>query len=105
MSTRVAVSLLCLSLALPAFLAAHEKHEHKVMGTVAKVEQDQLEIEVNDGESLEIQLTAKTQYKQGESSASAQDIRVSERVVVFYLEEKGQKKAARVLLPPAKETE
>ena len=105
MRERFAVSLMCLSLALPAFLAAHENHEHKVLGTVTKIEQDQLEVEVKDGESLEIQLTAKTQYSRAEASATDRDIRLGERVVVFYVQEKAAKRATRVLLPPAKKTD
>ncbi len=104
MSKHSAVWLTCLCLVLPAFLAAHENHEHKAMGTVTKLDQDQLTVEVKDGESLEIQLTAKTQYMRGEVPATAQDVQVRDRVVVFYVQEKAKKRATRVLLPPAKKT-
>jgi hypothetical protein len=105
MSKRIAVSLACLLLVLPASLVAHENHEHKVMGTVVNIEQNQLEIEVKDAESLQIHLTPETVYERGTTPATAHDIQVGDRVVAFYVEEKGQKMAKRILLPPAKQAE
>jgi hypothetical protein len=105
MSRRLAVWLTCLCLALPGALAAHENHEHKVMGTVAETGQDRLEVAVPGGESLEIRLTADTRYERGGTAVTTPDVQVGERVVAFYMEQKGEKKATRVLLSPAKKTE
>lgn len=81
-----------------ATLIAHEGHAHKVMGTVAVVDQTHLEIDAKDGEKVSVLLTPQTKYLKGKAAASVGDIKVGQRVVVTMVEEAGKKKATEVLL-------
>jgi hypothetical protein len=101
-------SILAVGLMLAAGLArltnAHEGHEHKAMGTVAALSAEQIEVEIADGKKVAVQLTKSTQFKRGKAKAATADVKLDERVVVVYVEEKGSKVARQVLLgsaPPA----
>jgi len=88
-----------LAVLLPAGLAAHEGHEHKVMGTVTAVDATHLELETQEGEALSIRLTDETEYKKGKEPATAADVKVGVRAVVTMVEEEGRQTAKEVLLP------
>jgi len=74
---------------LPAFagrLSAHAGHEHKALGTVVAVDASHLDLKTKDGKTVSVQLNAETRYLKAEGAATLADVKVSERVVVTYLE-------------------
>lgn len=83
----IALATLVGSLAL-----AHEGHEHKVMGTVSMLHENHLEVKAaKDGKTSTITLDEKTKILRGNAPASREDVKVGERVVVTYVEEKDEK--------------
>jgi len=73
----------------PAALSAHEGHAHKMMGTVATVNDHRLEVKAADGKTAAVTLNEKTKILRGKVSARLQDIKAGERVVVTAREKKG----------------
>jgi len=91
-------------LALPArTVLAHEGHEHKAMGTVEAVDEAQIRVKTQGGDTVAFVLTPATAYKAGKAEAQRGDVKVGGRVVVVFVEEDGQKQAKEVLLPAAGE--
>jgi hypothetical protein len=91
MSRRFVVgATLALALAIPAYVRAHEGHAHKVMGTVATLHENRLEVKATDGKSSTITLNATTKILRGKTKAKADDIKPGERVVVTATESKGK---------------
>ena len=78
------------ALAIPAFVYAHEGHEHKVMGTVSMRHENHLEVKDTDGKAVSITLNEKTKILRGKAKATADDIKTGERVVVTATETKGK---------------
>lgn len=70
------------ALALPAVSWAHGGHAHKVMGTIAAVTANQLDVKATDGKTVTIALDAKTVYLQGKTKVDAKMLKVGERIVV-----------------------
>ena len=64
-----------------ASLALAHGHGH-LMGTVAAVTADRLEVKTKDGKAVSVPLTAETKYFQGDKQAARSDVRVGGRVVV-----------------------
>ncbi len=77
---------LALALLAPALAVAHEGHAHKFMGTVAAVENAQIEVKTTDGKDVVFLLDAKTTYQRGKTKTDARDIKAGERIVVSALE-------------------
>ena len=99
MRNRVAAMLLASALALPAYVAAHEGHEHKAMGKVAVLDAAHIEVAGQDGKKTSIQLTPETKFMSGKTPATAADVKVGQRVVVVYVEdEKAKALTARQVL-------
>jgi len=96
----VAALFLAGAVAVPANIRAHEGHEHKLMGKVAVLDAVHIEVESQDGKNTSIQLTPETKYMSGKTAATAAEVKVGQRVVVFYVEDAKAKvfKAKRVLL-------
>jgi hypothetical protein len=91
MSRRFVIgAALVAALAIPAYARAHEGHAHKVMGTVATLHENHLEVKATDGKSSTITLNAKTKILRGKTKAKAEDIKPGERVVVTATETKGK---------------
>jgi hypothetical protein len=78
------------ALAIPAYARAHEGHAHKVMGTVATLHENHLEVKATDGKSSTITLNEKTKILRGKAKVKLDDIKPGERVVVTALETKGK---------------
>ena len=78
--------------------AAHEGHDHKLMGTVAAVEGTTLHVEQQDHSHVTVVLTETTKYLRGKKSAKAADLVKGQRVAVTYRDEAGRKIAREVLL-------
>lgn len=85
----------------PIRLLAHEGHTHKVMGTVAAVDANHVEIETKDGEKIPVLLNKETKYLRGKTKVAGTDIKVGERIVVIVVE-KGDKKMAQEILLASK---
>ncbi len=83
------VLLLFLALvAVPA--AAHEGHDHKIMGTVESRHDQHLEIKATDGKTSMVTLNDKTKVLRGKTGVKLDDIKVGERIVVMAREVKGK---------------
>jgi len=89
--SRLAIMTLVLGAALAAapYAIAHEGHAHKMMGTVATVNDHRLEVKAADGKTAAVTLNEKTKILRGKVSARLQDIKAGERVVVTAMEQKG----------------
>jgi hypothetical protein len=91
MSRRFVIgAALVAALAIPAYVRAHEGHAHKVMGTVATLHENHLEVKATDGKSSTITLNEKTKILRGRAKAKLDDIKPGERVVVTAMETKGK---------------
>lgn len=84
-------------------LLAHEGHEHKALGTVAAIDEKEIRVETQDGQTLAFVLSPETTFKAGDAPAQRADAKVGGRVVVVYEEEDGRKLAQEVLLPEKSE--
>ena len=95
--TRWSVYLVAAGLVLAAapIAHAHEGHAHKVMGTVATIHENHLEVKDKDGKITTHQLDGKTKIRRGKAIAKLADIKVGDRVVVTTLESKD--KAGKVV--------
>jgi hypothetical protein len=71
-----------LALAVAPIAAAHEGHDHKIMGTVAAVHESSLDVNGADGKMSTVSLTDKTKIVQGKMAMKPTDIKVGDRVVV-----------------------
>jgi hypothetical protein len=91
MSKRFVIgAALVAALAIPAYARAHEGHAHKVMGTVATLHENHLEVKATDGKRSTITLNEKTTILRGKTKVKAEDIKTGERVVVTATETKGK---------------
>lgn len=81
--------------------AAHEGHEHKVMGKVASIADGKIEVETKDGKKVSAVLTSGTRYLRGKRTVDLADVKVGERVVIVVVEEKKVQNVKRVLLGEA----
>ncbi len=80
--------MVALTIALAPVAYAHEGHAHKVMGTVAVIHENHLEVKATDGKTAVITLNNKTKVLRGKTAARLADIKVGERVVVMATETK-----------------
>ena len=93
--------LLFAAVTIPARLLAHEKHEHKLMGTVTAVATNQIEVDTTDGAQATLLLSQKTKVLKGKTSVASAEIKVGERVVVTFTEKDGKKTAKQIQLGAA----
>ena len=100
MRSRVIAVLLAGAVAVPAFVRAHEGHEHKAMGKVVVLDATHIEVEDPDGKKTSVQLTPDTKYMKDKTVVTAADVKVGQRVVVVYVEDEKAKAltAKQVLL-------
>lgn len=82
--------LFALAIALAPVVKAHEGHLHKVMGTVAVIHENHLEVKATDGKTVAMSLDNKTKVLRGKTALKTADIKVGERVVVSAREVKGK---------------
>jgi hypothetical protein len=71
-------------------LFAHEGHLHRLMGTVAAVQGERLEIKDTTGKTSEVELNDKTKILRGTSAQTTADIKPGDRIVVMITETKDQ---------------
>lgn len=70
-------------------LMAHPGHGHKVMGTVASISGNHVEVKDAAGKVTMHMLDAKTKIRRGRTVLKAADITVGDRVVLSITEGKG----------------
>lgn len=95
-TTRVLAALALLVVLSPGLSWAHGKGH--VLGTIAAVAADHLDVTTTDKTTVTVKLTKETRYFEGEAAADASAARVGLRVVV-HLANDGS--AAEVHLPKA----
>lgn len=69
---------------LAPFVYAHEGHDQKVMGTVAKIQDDQIDVKGQDGKTVSVTLNDQTKILRGKQKTAKTEIKEGERVVVIY---------------------
>ena len=87
-----------LTFAGPGTLGAHEGHTHKVLGTVASVQGNHVEVKTTDGKSVTVMLDAKTKITRGTEKLDASAIKVGGRVSIDAMQEKDMMMAQAVKL-------
>jgi hypothetical protein len=104
MKTKLVVALVA-TVALVSPALAHEGHTHKVLGTIASVQANQLEVKGTDGKVLTIVLDAKTAITRGKDKLDGAALKVGERVSVDYTQDKKKVNTATAIklgtAPPA----
>lgn len=88
----VAIAVLVTAFAVPAF--AHEGHVHKILGTISKIDGNQVQIQGADGKKVVVALNDKTQILKGTVKAALVDLKEGTRVVI---EAEGEPMVAKTL--------
>jgi hypothetical protein len=99
--------VIALALALSVAASAHQGHVHKLLGTVASIQGNRVDVKGTDGKIITVLLNAKTAVTRGKAKADVAALKVGERVSVDYLQEKNANTAKTVKLaelPPAAAT-
>ena len=78
---RIALALLLAFTVVP-FLSAHEGHDHKIMGTLAAVHDNSVDVKGTDGKLSTITLNDKTKILHGTMAMKIADLTTGDRVVV-----------------------
>ncbi len=81
---------LMFAFALTPLLYAHEGHDQKIMGTVAAIQDSQIEVKATTGKTSTIMLNEKTKIVMGKMAHKVADIKVGDRVVVTATDVKGK---------------
>ena len=90
---------------VPLAASAHEGHDHgPIMGTVAKIDGNRLELKSPDGKPVTVALTAGTAYFKGKAPAAKADLRAGLRVAVEMVDTKTGPEAKVVRIGAAGET-
>src|SRR5688500_5679030 len=97
--TLVAAIVVTLALVTPAL--AHEGHIHKVLGTVASVQANQIEVKGTDGKVVTVVFDAKTAITRGKEKLDAAALKVGERISVDYTQAKNTNTAKTIKLGTA----
>jgi hypothetical protein len=79
-----------------ANLAAHEGHEHKVMGTVTMAAADHVMLKDKDGKDVTVKVTKATKVK-AKPSVKVEELKAGTRVVVTAVEGKDKSLTAKLI--------
>lgn len=82
MTRRLMLLVFTLAFVVPVAAAAHDGHDHKVMGIVSMLHENHLEVKAADGKTSTITLNEKTKIVRGKTRLTAADLKVGDRVVV-----------------------
>lgn len=82
------VLFLVFAFAIAPGVLAHEGHLHRLMGTVAAVHGERLQVKATTGETSEVVVNAKTKIVRGATAQKTSDITPGERIVVMMTESK-----------------
>jgi hypothetical protein len=101
---------LVFALAVAPGALAHEGHQHRLMGTVATVNGEHLQVKATTGETSEIVVNDKTRILRGVTVQRTSDIKPGERIVVMMTESKVEAgktllTATEIRLGPQKNTD
>jgi hypothetical protein len=99
MTRRVALALMALVTGVAmstAVAAAHEGHEHKVMGTITMAAADHVMLDAKDGKAYTIAVTKETKVK-SQPAMKVEDIKPGTRVVVTAVEQKDKSLTAKTI--------
>ena len=80
--------VLAATIVAPSLVTAHEGHLHKILGTVASVQGNHLEVKTTDGKVITVTLDAKTAVTRGKVKLDGTALKVGERVSVDYMQQK-----------------
>ena len=94
-------SILVLALAVIGFgsasrLVAHERHQHKVLGTVTMAAADHVMLKDTNGKDVTIKVTRDTKVK-AKPSLRVEEIKVGTRVVVTAIEARDKSMTAKLI--------
>lgn len=78
---RSSVVTAALLLILPTIVLAHNNQQH-VMGTVTKIDSASISVKTTTGDVKVIMLLPTTKFLKGTAAATAQDVKVGDRVVI-----------------------
>ena len=96
---RMLVAAIGLALAItPGIALAHDGEVHKVMGTIASIQDKNLMVKEANGKTMMVMLDAKTKITQGKNKVEASALKVGDRVVAEGPEEKKMIMATTVKL-------
>jgi hypothetical protein len=93
------VAILITAIVVPAF--AHDGHVHKILGTISKVDANQVEIQGTDGKKVMVALNDKTRILKGTVKAALVDLKEGTRVVIEAEGEPLVAKTLRLAAAPA----
>src|SRR4051812_40789373 len=82
------VLFLVFALSIAPTVLAHEGHVHRLMGTVAAVNGERLQVKATTGQTSEIVVNDKTKILRGTTTQKPSDIKQGERIVVTMTESK-----------------
>lgn len=88
MTRRLMLCALALVAVLGGGVAAHEGHEHRILGTVTMAGSDHLMIKDKAGKDVTVQITDATKVLKDKKPAALADIKAGMRVVVTAVTEK-----------------
>ena len=97
MRCRFGLAAILWSLVVPAVIAAHPDHEHRITGIVVSVTAQQ--IEIKDGDKIiVIRVNDETKYGRGRNRASLADVKVGEQIAADVTSENPPFTAKEVVL-------
>ncbi len=97
----VLVAIVVMILAMLGFAHGNEQH---VMGTVTKIDTGAITVKTTSGEVKTVMILASTKFVKGTSSATQQDLRVGDRVVIHAKPEGDMLHATEVKIGETKES-
>lgn len=81
MNRSILLAVMLLSVVCGSIVFAHGDKRH-VMGIVGKLDVESVVVTTGEGEPVSIRLSKETKYQKGETPASADDLKVGDRVVI-----------------------
>jgi hypothetical protein len=87
-----------IALAISGRVLAHEGHAHKVMGTVAAISAEQIEVDTKDGKKETYALAKDAKYLKGKAVATQADVKPGMRVVLSVVEKDKKKSVTEVMM-------
>ena len=78
---RIVLAVL-LAYSLAPLVSAHEGHDHKIMGTIAAIHDNSVEVKATDGKMSTVTLNDKTKILRGTAVMTVADLKAGDRVVV-----------------------
>lgn len=90
---RLIVTLTCLFISTPSFAQGTDQH---VLGTIMAINATHVEIKTPKGQTVDVRVNKKTQYKDANNPKGANVPEVGDRVIIKAI--KSEKKGDKVLL-------